>query len=138
MKYLANSTDPGIGETWKDEAFDDFGWTLGTYGVGYEATSGAENLLSTSVPVGALSVYTRATFDVIDVNDVLDVWVGADYDDGWIAYVNGTEVHRSSEMPLGTPVWDADPSSHESSNPCFSSTPKWVTRRSFHTSSLWL
>jgi len=116
MKYLANSTDPGIGETWKDEAFDDSGWTLGTYGVGYEALSGAENLLSTNVQVGALSVYTRATFDVIDVNDVLNVWIGAEYDDGWIAYINGTEVYRSLEMPLVVPVWDADPSSHESSN----------------------
>ncbi|NIM01471.1 MAG: hypothetical protein GTO33_11425, partial [Acidobacteria bacterium] len=116
MKYLANATAPGIGNTWTEEFFDDSGWTTATYGVGYEATSGAENLISTSVPVGTLSVYTRTTFDVADVNDVLDVWIGADYDDGWIAYINGTEMYRSPEMPGGVPTWDADPSSHESSN----------------------
>ncbi len=116
MKFLANATDPGIGDAWKDEAFDDSGWGVGIYGAGYEALSGAENLVLTSVAVGTLSVYTRVTFEVTDVNDVLDVWVGADYDDGWIAYINGTEMHRSSEMPLGIPTWDADPASHESSN----------------------
>ncbi len=116
MVYLANATDPGIGDTWKDEVFDDSGWTAGIYGVGYEATGGAENLISTTVPVGTLSVYTRTTFDVLDVNDVTDAWIGSDYDDGFIAYVNGTEVYRSIEMPAGIPAWDADPTSHESSN----------------------
>lgn len=116
MKFLANTVDPGIGTTWKDEAFDDSGWGTGLYGAGYEALTGAENLLQTNVAVGALSVYTRATFDVADVNDVVDVWIGADYDDGWIAYLNGVEVYRSSQMALGPVTWNDNPSEHESSN----------------------
>jgi len=116
MKFLANSSDPGIANTWKDEAFDDSGWSVGAYGVGYEALTGAENLLQTNVAVGALSVYTRATFDIVDVATVLDVWIGADYDDGWVAWINGIEVYRSSEMGIATPSWDQDPAVHESSN----------------------
>ena len=116
MKYLVNPTDPGLGITWKDQAFDDTSWLPGVYGVGYEATGGAENLISTNVAVGALSVYTRTTFEVVDLADVVDVWIGADYDDGWVAYVNGVEVYRSSEMPGGNPQWNADPASHEASN----------------------
>ena len=116
MKYLANAIDPGIGDSWKDEAFDDSGWTLANYGIGYEAMAGAENLIPTTVPVGALSVYTRATFEVTNVNDIIDVWIGADYDDGFIAYINGTQMFRSAEMPGGIPLWNADPASHESSN----------------------
>ena len=50
------------------------------------------------------------------MNDVNDVWIGADFDDGWVAYINGTEVARSAQMPAGFPAWNADPSSHESSN----------------------
>jgi len=116
MKFLTNSSDPGIANTWKEEAFDDSGWGAGIYGVGYEALTGAENLLQTSVAIGALSVYTRTTFDIADVNDVDDVWIGADYDDGWMAWINGVEIYRSPEMGGGTPGWDHDPAVHESGN----------------------
>jgi hypothetical protein len=116
MKYLANSADPGLGANWFDQAFDDSMWTGGSFGVGYEALTGAENLLSTTVPVGTLSVYTRATFEIVDTGAINDMFIGGDYDDGWIAYINGVEVYRSQEMPAGVPTWDANPASHEASN----------------------
>ena len=116
MTYLANSADPGLGITWAEETFDDMTWTAGTYGVGYEADTGAEALITTPVPVGTGSVYTRSTFNIVDVSTVTDVWLGVDYDDGYVAWINGVEIHRSASMPSGTPTWDADPTSHESSN----------------------
>jgi hypothetical protein len=116
MKYLANSSDPGLALTWTTSGFDDSAWTAGTYGVGYEAVAGAENLIQTSVPIGTSSVYSRAVFNITDVATVDDIWFGVDYDDAMIAWINGVEVFRTQSMPAGDPSWNAAVSSHESSN----------------------
>jgi hypothetical protein len=116
MTYLVNSQDPGVGSTWVTESFDDASWTAGTYGIGYEATSGAENLLQTTVPVGTYSVYTRAEFTLASAAAVDDVWLSLDYDDGVIAWINGTQVYRSVELPGNNLAWNMNPSTHESSN----------------------
>ncbi|MCH7781044.1 MAG: hypothetical protein IH848_09365, partial [Acidobacteria bacterium] len=36
MRYIANSGDPGLGLTWNRIGFNDSGWTVGVYGIGYE------------------------------------------------------------------------------------------------------
>ncbi len=97
-KYLANASDPGVGLSWTG-AFDDSSWTAGTYGVGYENGSGAENLIQTSVPGGTLSVFTRAVFNIPDLSVVENLEFGADYDDGCVVWINGVEVFSSPEMP---------------------------------------
>ncbi len=116
VRYLANSSDPAIGLDWVQPSFDDTTWPIGTYGVGYESGTGAENLIDTTVPNTSRSVYTRYVFDVTDVSAVTSMLIGADYDDGWIAWINGVEVYRSPEMPAGATVWDAGPTLHEASN----------------------
>jgi len=116
MSYFANTTDPGFGLAWTARLYDDSSWASGTYGVGYEAVTGAEPLLQTEVTEGATSIYTRASFTITDVTSVQSLFIGADYDDGFVAWINGVEVYRSPEMPAGTPAWDANPNSHESSN----------------------
>jgi hypothetical protein len=116
MKYLFNIVDPEIGTSWTVPGFNDAAWSTGTYGVGYEATGGAAGLLSTTVDVGALSVYTRATFNIANVAAVTNLFVAADYDDGYAVWVNGVEVYRSPGLPAGPLEFNADPASHESSN----------------------
>ena len=116
MRWLANSADPGLGLDWVSPGFDDSGWELGTYGAGYETGSGAVELIDTVVPEGSLSLYTRAEFDVADPAAVLNLLLAADWDDGWAAWINGVEVHRSAEMPAGMLAWNSDPALHESSN----------------------
>ncbi|HEV8701323.1 MAG TPA: thrombospondin type 3 repeat-containing protein [Candidatus Polarisedimenticolia bacterium] len=117
MTYRANSSDPGIGTSFIAEAFDDSSWTPGVYGVGYEtAPPGASALIRTAVPAGTLSVYTRARFTVNDPSTVTDLSFGADYDDGYVAWINGVEVARSPGMPAGTPAWNTNSGLHESSN----------------------
>lgn len=116
MAYLANSSDPGVGAAWVLPAFDDSSWPAGTYGVGYETAGGAVNLIQTPVPSGTSSVFTRTTFNITDVNLVDNVVLGTDFDDGFVAWINGVEVHRSTSMPPGPPAWNASPSLHESSN----------------------
>jgi hypothetical protein len=116
MSYLANELDPLVGSTWTDPLFDDSTWTMGIYGIGYEQVTGAENLLQTIVPFGTASVYTRTTFTIPNLGAVSDLFVGADYDDGFQAWINGVEVYRSPEMPAGEPLWNTSPDLHEASN----------------------
>jgi len=121
MRYLANDSDPGIPIAWKNSIFSDAGWNPGLYGVGYQfgvpvPGQSVLDLATTVVPVGTVSVYTRADFEITSVGSVNGVFLGADYDDGYVAWINGTEVYRSPEMPAGIPAWDADPALHESSN----------------------
>ncbi len=109
-KYLANSSNPGLGETWTSGGFDDSGWSVGTYGIGYEDGTGAENLIRTSLPSGTMSIYTRATFDIDDVTAITGLFLGADHDDGYVAWINGVEVYRSTEMsPTGPLDWNTVP-----------------------------
>jgi len=115
-RYLANSANPGIGMTWTAAIFNDAGWSEGFFGVGYETESGAENLLLTSVPTSARSIYTRTTFTISDVNQVDNLMLGVDYDDGYVAWINGVEVSRVN-LPSGPLGWDTPTdNAHESSN----------------------
>jgi len=46
-----------------------------------------------------------------------EIFLGADYDDGYAAWINGVEIARSVEMPTGTLDWDTNATvTHESSN----------------------
>ncbi|NIV26199.1 MAG: hypothetical protein GWN45_02220, partial [Gammaproteobacteria bacterium] len=75
------------------------------------------NLVNTTVPQDTYSVYTRATFSIADVTQVTNLFLGADYDDGYVAWINGVEVFRSPEMPAsGDPLWNTNAGLHESSN----------------------
>jgi len=117
MTYRANASNPGIGITWTAEAFTPSGWSAGSYGVGYETSPpGATSLVPTTVASTSASVYTRATFSIADVSMVNNLFLGADYDDGYIAWINGVEVFRSTQMPAGTPAWNTPAALHESSN----------------------
>ena len=115
MTYLANLADPGIGFSWPGP-FDDSTWQVGTYGVGYEASTGAENLIDTVVPIGTYSIYTRALFTIDDVSLVMGLYLGADHDDGYAAWINGVGVFHSPELPPGPPEWNTISAPHESSN----------------------
>jgi hypothetical protein len=119
MRYLANNSDPGLGLTWVAESFNDSSWANGVYGVGYQVgppNTGADDLILTDVTDGTTSVYTRARFTITEVSAISAIYIGADYDDGYVAWINGTEVYRSPEMPAGDPAWNTDAAQHESSN----------------------
>ncbi len=124
MTWRANSSDPGIGTSWTAEGFNAGAWTAGSYGVGYETGTGAAALLATTVPGATNSVYTRTTFTIADVSAVTNLLVGADYDDGYAAWINGVEVFRSPQLPAGALAWNTPAALHESSN---AATPNYGT-----------
>ncbi len=122
-RYLVNTSDPGIGEDWTTEVYPaESTWSNGTYGIGYDTGPGALNLLDTIVPSGASgsrprTIYTRVDFTITDINSVSNIVLGADYDDGYAAWINGVEVFRSAELPsTGALDWNTATALHESSN----------------------
>ncbi len=118
IRYLANASDPGLDvTTWTQPGFDDQAWAQGEYGIGFEGVPpGALSLIRTTAPMGLRSIYTRSVFTVENLAKVDALVLGADFDDGYAAWINGVEVYRSPEMPAGTLAWDSAVVAHESSN----------------------
>jgi len=115
---VANQADPGFGMAWIERTYDDSVWLSGIHGIGYETgPAGARNLIETTVPSGAFSVYTRATFDIADLGGVIAVRLGADYDDGYAAWLNGTPIFRSALMPPGDLDWDTSAEANHEASP---------------------
>ena len=95
-----------IGTTWRDRVFDDSGWTSGTSGVGYDADppgGGGDytadlGLLLTMRNVNS-TAYVRIPFTVTNPASVQSLILKMKYDDGFVAYLNGTEIYRTSNAP---------------------------------------
>jgi PKD repeat protein len=117
MVYLANGSDPGAID-WTAEVCAACAWTAGVYGVGYDTPAGSNPLITTNVTSGKASIYTRAEFDIADVTAVTNLFLRADWDDGYAAWINGVEVHRSLQVPAAPTVllWNTPAALHESSN----------------------
>ena len=102
-------TDDSEGSDWLLCGFDDSGWTFGTLGVGYENSSGFEALFD--IDLGSemyninASAYIRIPFVVQDVSDIISLSLRMKYDDGFRAYINGTEV-AAANAPA-TPLWNS-------------------------------
>src|SRR6478735_6363644 len=74
---------------WTDTTYDDSAWGSGPGGMGY-----GDGDDGTTIP-GTISVYMRKTFTVTDTSKLLYAVFNADYDDGFVAYLNGVEIARS-------------------------------------------
>ncbi len=111
-----------IGEAWRTDAgFSDRGWILGAPGpggVGYERNSGYENLISLDLEPTMYgqntSCYIRIPFtvDAADLVELTGLTLRVKYDDGFVAYLNGTEVARGNFS--GTPTWNSSTSASRS------------------------
>ena len=119
-------TEP-VGDNWKGGGtFNDSTWITSTGypgGVGYERNSGYENLISLNLEEqmynNYTSFYVRIPFTVDgDPANYNTMSLKMRYDDGFIAYINGTEVARTNFT--GTPEWDSHASSnHEADGAAF-------------------
>ena len=77
---------------WNTIGFDDSDWSTGPGGFGYgDADDGTEI-------ESALSVYLRRIFAVTEPADLFSSILHADYDDGFVAYVNGTGFGHSFNL----------------------------------------
>jgi hypothetical protein len=102
-----------IGDTWRsDPAFDDSEWLYGSGspgGVGFENTSGYEDYITTDVGVmqgQTGTCYIRIPFTLeSDPDDIDLLFLQMQYDDGFVAFLNGIEVARANAPPILT--WDS-------------------------------
>ena len=82
---------------WTRQAFDDQTWLSGASGFGYGADCVASRgTLLTDMLNGYVSVYLRHAFFVSNPGRVASLTLTVDYDDAFVAYINGTEVARSN------------------------------------------
>ena len=91
--YFVGTTAPPA--NWNNLDFDENNWSSGQGGFGY--ADGDDN---TTIP-NTLAVFFRKSFQVGDLDEILSASVHGDYDDGFVAYLNGVEIARSFNM--GTP-----------------------------------
>ncbi len=91
--FIGTSEPPS---DWETPAFNDISWLIGDGGIGYG--DGDDNTV-----IGTTSsVYMRQSFNVTDETVLENAKFHADYDDGFVAYLNGVEIARSTNL-FGTP-----------------------------------
>jgi len=85
--FIGNNEPPS---TWTNIDFDDSFWLSGPGGIGY-----GDNDDSTIIsPV--TSLYLRMNFILIDTSVISTAILNVDFDDGFVAYLNGHEVARAN------------------------------------------
>ena len=106
-RYAAGSA--GMDTNWRNPSFNQNTWSSGNGGIGFG--DGDDN---TMIAIGA-SVMMRKTFNIPDTSQILKAILMMDYDDGFVAYLNGVEIaRRNIGFPGNRPLWnELALSSHE-------------------------
>ena len=89
FRYLIPFYEPN--SNWKNLNFNDLLWSQGASGFGYDDGDDA-----TEIPNGTLSIYLRISFEMSDLENLNSLILDVDYDDAFVAYINGTEVAREN------------------------------------------
>jgi len=100
-------------DAWKAIDFDDSTWETGASGFGFGDND--DTTVLTDMQGGYLTLYIRKAFSVAAVPEGA-VELVIDYDDGFIAYLNGKEVARR-QMPAGPATRTTAATSHEAGTP---------------------
>jgi hypothetical protein len=96
-----------ISSNWMETGFVPVGWNTGTSGIGY---GDADD--NTTIPEGTISVYTRFNFTVSDGSKFSEAVLHIDYDDGFVAYLNGIEIARKG-LSGNPPAWNEEAQDRE-------------------------
>ena len=73
---------------WIQLGYDDALWSVGNTGIGY-GDDDDETVVSTTI-----SLFMRKTFEITDASLISRAVLDIDYDDGFVAYINGVEIAR--------------------------------------------
>ena len=89
-------TDDSLGQAWTEVGFDDSGWTevAGPIGFGSRFVDHFSTNIATEMHRQHASVYARIEFDAADLTQQNRLRLRLSLDDGFVAYLNGTEVAR--------------------------------------------
>ena len=101
--------DEKTSSNWKSKDFNDDSWGSGRSGFGY-----GDGDDETKIPAGTLSLFIRKTFILNDLDNIESLILDVDYDDAFVAYVNGVEVCRRN-IGGNPPTYNSVPyTDHES------------------------
>ena len=87
---------------WKETQFQDSQWNTGATGIGYDNTAKYKPFIGTGGDTNDAmrsinaSVYIRIPFTVNDASAINDLTLRMRWEDGFVAYLNGTEIHREN------------------------------------------
>ena len=88
---------------WISVGFDDTSWFAGNSGIGYG--DGDDATVLSDMQGNYATVYTRKVINYDGSMNISSLALEIDYDDGFVAYINGQEVARAN-MPVGQPSFD--------------------------------
>lgn len=88
---------------WISAGFDDAAWLVGNTGIGYG--DGDDATVLSDMQGNYATVYTRKVINYDGSININSLSLEIDYDDGFVAYINGQEVARTN-MPSGQPSFD--------------------------------
>lgn len=91
-KYFVGNSQPDT--NWRNLSFNDAAWASGPGGIGFGDGDDA-----TIIPA-AYSVMMRKSFFIPDTAEIIKAVFNMDYDDGFVAFLNGVEIAR---VNLGVP-----------------------------------
>ncbi len=89
-----------IADDWRSQEYNDATWEVGPGGFGYG--DGDDQTIIPNTP----SVYLRTTFDIADLERIVNLYLHADYDDAFVAFLNGVEIARANIDGV-LPAYDA-------------------------------
>jgi hypothetical protein len=102
-------SDATLGTNWRRADFDDSAWAEGAAALGFETLTGYETIFQTDVRDAMFqknaTLYTRIPFVLPEGFSADALMFRAQYDDGFVAYLNGREIARSN-VPT-TPQWNS-------------------------------
>jgi len=81
--------DASTPTSWRSPDFDDSQWNTGASGFGYGDNDDA------TVTAATTSLFLRKQFDLDDISEISGLLFHIDFDDGFVAYINGIEIARS-------------------------------------------
>ena len=94
-RYFKGISEPSTnaGSLWVDRIYDDTNWTNGRSGFSSSGGYGEVTLFS-DYGTSYKTVYFRKRFTIADPANIAELILRVDYDDGFVAYLNGVEVAR--------------------------------------------
>lgn len=105
-KYFIGTSEPDI--AWNEIGFNDSAWLQGKGGIGFGDGDDSTIIAQTT------SIYLRKTFNLSDASEIVHAIINADYDDSFVAYLNGHEISRDNIGEYGTaPTFDELATTHK-------------------------
>lgn len=89
--HIGTSAPP---TNWNQPTFTTTNWLSGQGGIGYDDND------DNTIIANTVSLYMRLEFNIVDTADITAAILHADYDDAFVAYLNGYEIARAN---IGTP-----------------------------------